>query len=434
MTFYLRMAWRSLRRTPGVTVVMVLALSLGIGTWYAQHQVFAYLATKTPTARSDVYHLALERGETSPPAGTRPSIVTPWLGSLLLTPRDAQGVLAGASSLRRTLTFGAPALLEPADQPAETVRVRYATRDLFEMFEIPLAAGQPWSAVADAGLLAGTPGDEAVIGERLAQRLFGSAKAAVGNRVRVDGADVRVVGVVAMAHRERYHLYERMVPATVSVYLPLAHATAAHAEPDFQYVVAGGETGSIGVWVELPTAAARALALTHIDAHLARERATGRTATPRAATLRSVGDMQAMFKPGGTINLWPLLTTMCLLTCVVNLVRMLMVKFGGRRHDLGLLRAFGARRRGVMGQLLLEAAGIGLIAGVCGLALGVAMMPLAISTIEGTPAGITGSPTVFSLGAAVTTVGASIASALLAALYPAWRLSRGTPAMQLGRS
>ena len=32
--FYLRMAWRSLRRTRGVTVVMIFALALGIGTGF----------------------------------------------------------------------------------------------------------------------------------------------------------------------------------------------------------------------------------------------------------------------------------------------------------------------------------------------------------------------------------------------------------------
>ncbi|HEY5920878.1 MAG TPA: FtsX-like permease family protein [Kofleriaceae bacterium] len=426
MRFYLRMAWRSLRRSRGLTAVMILALSLGIATWYAQQQIFMYLDSRMPVAREHVYQVALERGEAVPDG--RASLVVPLLPSILLTPRDAQGVLAGAASHRHTMTFGAPALIEPEGKPAETVRVRYATRDLFELFSIPLREGEPWSAAADAGWLAGTPVDVAVVDERLARRLFG-AGSALGRRLRVDGADVRIVGVVAASHREHYHLYERFVPTLDAVYLPLAHARAAHAEADFQHVVASGEAGSVGVWVQLPTESARLAFTASAAEYLTRERAAGRTAAPRAVTLRTARQWQAAFAPGGTINLWPLLSAMCLVTCVLNLVRMLMAKFAGRSHDLGLLRAFGARRRGVMGQLLLEAVLIGLCAGACGMLLGVALMPLATQTLQDAA----GSVPLISARAVLATVGASVGAALLAALYPAWRLSRGTPAAQLRR-
>lgn len=427
MTFHVRMAWRSLRSSRGLTVVMILALSLGIGTWYAQHQIFAFIDAKLPAPPTGVYHVALERGDAVP--APRPSQVVPLLPSILLTPRDAQGVLTGAANRRQTITFGAPGLLEPDGKPAETVRVRYATRDLFALFDIPLVAGAPWSAAADAGLFAGTASDEAVIDERLARGLFGST-AVLGRRVRVDGADLRVVGVVASSHYDRYRLYERFVPTIDSIYLPLAHATAAHAESDFQHVVAGGETGSVSVWVALPTAHARADFVASADAYLASERAAGRTATPRAVTLRPAHQWQEVFRAGGTIMVWPVLAALCLLASVINLIRMLIVKFSGRRHDLGLLRAFGARRRAVMGQLLLEAVLIGLIGGLGGLVVGVALMPLAIMSVAATP----GAVTVISAGSALVTIGASVGAALIAALYPAWRLAGGTPIMQLRSS
>jgi putative ABC transport system permease protein len=419
------MAWRSLGHSRGLTIVMIVALALGIGCWYAQHQVFAFLESNTPSARSHVYQVGLERGEGVPK--TRRTDVVPLLPSVLLTPRDAHGVLAGGGAHRQTITFGAPALLEPDGKPTETVRVRYATRDLFELFEISLLEGRPWSPAGDTGLLAGAVGHEAVIDEQLAKRLFGAATA-LGRRLRVNGADVQIVGVVASRFHDRYHLYERFVPMRDLVYLPLAHAAAAHAEPDFQHIVAGGETGSMYVWVELPTDAARSTFVANAEAYLARERAGGRSATPHAVILRSAHDWLQWFAPGGTIMLWPILSGMCLAACVLNLVRMLMVKFASRRHDLGLLRAFGARRRAVMGQLLLEAMLVGLIAGGGGLLLGVALMPFAATSVETTP----GSATVISFGDALVTIGASITAALIAALYPAWRLARGTPVAQLG--
>lgn len=422
IAFHLRMAWRSLRRTPGVTVAMVAALSLGIGTWYTQHQVFAFFETHWPVPRRDLHNLALERGD-----ATAPGRDIPLLSSVLLTPHDAEGVLGSGAARLETMTFAAPAILEPEGRPAETVVVRYATRDLFALFDLGFREGGPWSAAADAGLLGGRPVDEAVLDEGLARRLFGAAPA-VGRVVRVDGADLRVIGVAR--DPRRYRLYERFAHTSDAIYLPLARATASHAVPDVQHVVAGGETGSVLVWFELATPADRDALLAHVDAHIAREQRAGRRVPLRAATLRTSEQWIAvLFAPYGTINLWPLLSGMCVVTCVVALVRMLMTKFAGRSRDLGLLRAFGARRRALMGQLLLEAALVGLIAGACGVLLGMATMPVASRSID-----LPGTVAVISLENTLATVAAAVAGALIAAVYPAWRLSRGTPAAQLRRS
>ncbi|MBZ0236349.1 MAG: ABC transporter permease, partial [Deltaproteobacteria bacterium] len=244
MSFYVRMALRSLRRTQGLNLVMIAALALGIGTWYAQRQIFTFLDSKIPDAPADLYLVALERGDPVP--ANRSRDIAPLYPSILLTPRDAQGVLAGGAPRRQTMTFGASALAEPDGAPAERVRVRYATRDFFALFRVPIVQGEPWPATADQGLLAGVATDAALVEEGFARRVFGEGPV-VGRRMRIDGADVRIVGVVASYRDGRYHLYERFVPVPDAVYLPLASATAARAEPDFQHVVAGGETGSVYV-------------------------------------------------------------------------------------------------------------------------------------------------------------------------------------------
>lgn len=422
IALHLRMAWRSLRRTPGVTVAMVTALSLGIGSWYVQHQVFGFFESHFPAARPALYNVGLERG-----VAATPDRELPFLSEVMVTPHDAERVLGSGAAARETMTFAAAALVEPEGRPAEAVHVRYATRDLFALFDLDFVDGGPWAASGDAGLLGGTPVDEAVLDERLARRLFGTTRA-VGRHLRVDGGEVRVVGVVR--EPARYQAYDRYSYVRDTIYMPLAQATASHAVPDIRHVVAGGETGSVQVWVELRTPADRAAFLAHVDAHIARERASGRTDALRALTLRSSEQfVNQLFRTAGTINLWPLLAGMCLATCVVTLIWMLMTKFSGRSRDLGLLRAFGARRRALMGQLLLEAALVGLIAGVCGVALGVAIMPLALLSVE-----LPGSIEVISPGGAITTIGTSVAGALIAAVYPIWRLARGTPAVQLRRT
>jgi putative ABC transport system permease protein len=250
--------------------------------------------------------------------------------------------------------------------------------------------------------------------------------------LRVDGAVVQVSGVVSSSYASRHRLYDfhSNFEPPEGLYLPVVHAPAAHAMADFQHLVAEGGTGLVLAWVELRTPDEHAAFVAHAEAHLARERAAGRTGTPSGVTLRSAEAWQAaMFSSQGTINLWPILTGMCLVTCLVSLIRMLMAKFTGRSHDLGLLRAFGARRRALMGQLLLEAGLVGLIAGVGGLLVGAASMPLASSTIT---SGQT--VPVFSVSDTLLTLCAAVGGALVAALYPTWRLSRGTPAEQLRKA
>jgi putative ABC transport system permease protein len=423
VTFYLRMVWHSLQQRRGLTLVMIAALSLGIGTWYVQHQIFAFLDDKMPAAPAGVYQVMLERGELAPPG--RPQNITPLVPSMLLAPRDARAVFVAGGARRQTLTFSAQAVIEPATEPAEIVQVRYATRDLFAMFEVPLVEGQPWSELADRGLFSGAAQPEAVIEERFARRLFGDA--AVGQTLRVDGADVRIVGVVAERYDVSFRIYARLVQGTDVIYLPLAHATQARAEPNVSHLAADGETGFVSTWVELWSPAEEAMFIANVQRHLASDRVMGRAATPRSATLRSAEEWKAVFAPGGAINMWPLLSGLCVATAIVNLIRMLMAKFAGRSHDLGLLRALGARRRGVIAQLLLEAVSIGLAAGIGGLAIGVASMPLAASTIRST----SGSPDTITVGAVLFTLGSAIGAALLAAVYPVWRLSRGTPSAQM---
>jgi putative ABC transport system permease protein len=107
-------------------------------------------------------------------------------------------------------------------------------------------------------------------------------------------------------------------------------------------------------------------------------------------------------------------------------VRLLMAKLADRSHELGVLRAFGAERRSLVFQLLLEAGLLGLLAGVLGVLLGLAMMPVAMGAVS-LPEPI---PVLRAIDA-LRAIGLSTAGALLAAVYPALRLCRGTPSMQL---
>jgi len=441
IVFRLAMIGRGLRRGGGFTAVMIAALALGIAAWYVEHQVYNFIGATPLAERGELLDVALQRPT---PAARGVGDFLRELPAVLLATADARALLATGIPRRATATFGARALVQLGDRPAEQVRARYASRDLFAMFEIPIAQGEPWPAGDDAGsLAAGRPLAHVVIDAALAGRLFG-ATPAVGRRVRVEGFDVVVTGVVDERYQDELRLYDLFgaAEAPPAIYLPLASAGFTQAQPDFVRLsgrsadtfddLRAGDHGWLQLWVELPGAAQRGAFLLHARQHLAS--AQDRGEAPQDVTLRSALAwrreimVSALMVHSEAINLWPLLAGLALSASVVNLVRMFMARFGGRSQDLGVLRAFGARRRELAGQLLLEAAVIGLVAGVVGLVLGVAMMPIASAVV------IRFEPFVaLSLRDGALTIAVSTLAAVVAALYPAWRLGRGTPAEQLRR-
>jgi putative ABC transport system permease protein len=93
-----------------------------------------------------------------------------------------------------------------------------------------------------------------------------------------------------------------------------------------------------------------------------------------------------------------------------------------RRHAIGVMRALGYRRRGVMAGLMTEAlvtASIGVVVGMsCGVIMGYLFL---LQFAEGNPFGLDG-PSMF------TALGLVYGAAFLVTLGPAWRASRLPPA------
>jgi putative ABC transport system permease protein len=93
-----------------------------------------------------------------------------------------------------------------------------------------------------------------------------------------------------------------------------------------------------------------------------------------------------------------------------------------RRHAIGVMRALGYRRRGVMAGLMTEAVLTASIGVVVGVAAGTVMGYLfLLQFAEGNPFGLDG-PSMF------TALGLVYGSVILVTLWPAWRASRLPPA------
>ncbi|HVS18585.1 MAG TPA: ABC transporter permease, partial [Planctomycetota bacterium] len=101
-----------------------------------------------------------------------------------------------------------------------------------------------------------------------------------------------------------------------------------------------------------------------------------------------------------------------------------------REREIGVLRALGMTPRGVRGLVVLETGLLGCAAGLCALPLGAALCWLLAEHVNVRAFGWTIS-THFPPAPFVEAFALALGAALLAALLPAWRLSRGSPGRSL---
>ncbi|MEZ5977845.1 MAG: FtsX-like permease family protein [Planctomycetota bacterium] len=97
-----------------------------------------------------------------------------------------------------------------------------------------------------------------------------------------------------------------------------------------------------------------------------------------------------------------------------------------RVKELGVLRALGASHGQIAGSVLLESFAIGVVGGLCGLGLGVAVTPAVVRALRVLSGLDLPVPAFAPAWAAIPLV--AVAIALVAALYPVWRLRRASPA------
>jgi len=114
-----------------------------------------------------------------------------------------------------------------------------------------------------------------------------------------------------------------------------------------------------------------------------------------------------------------------LLVCSVNLIGILLGKFLGRAAEVGVRRALGASRRWVFVQHLIECQLIGVIGCALGLALTVVGLRLLDRLFQ--------ARLNFHLDATmlVVALGLALLSAMVAGVYPAWRICRIQPGLHL---
>ncbi|HEX7326434.1 MAG TPA: ABC transporter permease [Rhodanobacteraceae bacterium] len=427
--YYLQLAWHNLRRNPVLTLLMVVAIGLGVGASMTMLTVLRVMTGDPLPGRS----AHLYRPYVNPlPLAMKPSAFGPD-PSLAFTWPDAEALLRAHKAVRQAAMARGSVVANSslAGVGPKSVDGSYTTRDFFSMFGVPFVAGNAWSKQDDARAAL-----VVVLTEKLARRLFGTTRA-VGRVAQLDKHGFEVVGVVEDWHPEPF-FYGGSTTARFGVadqfFVPLS--TAVNLGLRFDSMSSWGKNASmtsptaswLQVWVQLDSAKQVAAYRRFLVNYSAQQKALGRFQRP-ATDAKLYGLMQWLNHEGlvpGNVMLQTWLALSFFAVCMVNIVALLLAKFLRRSGEISVRRAMGARKRDIFAQLAVESALIGLVGGL----LGVGFAELGLWSVRHRPSDYAHLAQM-SGGMLAATVVLAIAVSILAGLLPAWRACRVPPALHL---
>jgi putative ABC transport system permease protein len=430
--YYLDLALRSLKRSPGLTALMVLSIGIGVAlamsTWTLVHslggdpipQKSAHLFVPTidiwgPDARA-------KSGGDEPP--------------VLLDFGTAQALLRDARAKYQSANYWIAPTIVPSqpDQHPFNASGFAVTGQLFPMLDVPFKYGSGWSAADDA-----ERAQVAVISGEMNDKLFGG-RDSVGQSFTIGGRNYRVVGVLGNWNTQ-FAYYD--VPAyggymvqPVGIFLPFATAVAARLSPDgstdcFKQPAQPGFDAfkqSSCAWISYMAELDTPAAARHYKAYLenfARER----FAWPPNVRLRDLVGWLDYFQalPSG-VRLLPVAGVGLLVVCLVDTIGLMLARFLRRAGEIGVRRALGAPRRAIYAQFMTEGALIGVAGGIAGVvftALSVLWLRVEL------PESWTAMVPHMDASLLALTIACAVIATLLAAVYPIWRAAHVQPAWQV---
>ncbi len=429
--YYLRLGFRSLRRNPVLTALMVLTLAIGIAASMSTLTVLVIMSGDPIPGKSDRLLVPLlDNNPAQIAADAKPPDQMSYT--------DATNLLAQHHAKRQTAIYGFQPNVESGrkDLPPFQASGIAPTRDFFEIFEVPFRYGGAWAADADANR-----GDVAVITSKLSEKLFGKDNP-VGRRLRINDRDYQITGVIGdwkplpryyrlIAGGDTYgEVEDVMIPFSTAVGQEFGNNGSTDCSSDsgtgYQAFL-HSECVWIQYWAELDSASDRQAYGDYITAYIGEQKKLGRY--PRAVNyklydVREWLDHQGVVGKDSHLQTW--LAAGFLLVCLVNTVGLLLAKFTARAGEVGVRRALGAPKREIFRQFLVEAGVIGAAGGALGMLLSFGGLWL-IAQQSGSM------QTVAHMSASMlfATIALAIACSVLAGLLPTWRACQVRPAVQL---
>ncbi len=436
----LRLAFDSLRRNPGLSALMVLAIALGIAVCTVTFTIYHAMATNPiPDKSGQLFAVTLDTWSAERPYDEGKPDSPPQL----LTYRDAMFLHDAQAAPRTVVMYKSGALLVPEARGVKpyNATLRVTSNEFFRMFDAPFLYGQGWDAAADQG-----PQPVVVLSHETNDKVFGGENS-VGRLLKLGKVEYRVVGVLRpwAPSPKFFDLNNGSFDDAEDAYVPYGWGRTLELPVYGNINCWKPETGNsyqdflnseciwLQLWAELPTAADRDRFQAFVDNYARQQKAAGRMPRPLNNRLYDVGqwlDRNEVVQRDNRVLIG--IALLFLGVCLVNVVGLLLAKFLNAAPLTGLRRALGASRRDVFRQHMTEVLVIGLAGGALGLLLAIGGLAgiRAIYGSEFTRSSyqrLTEVDPVVVLG----TLALSLVAGAIAGLYPSWRIGRTAPAVYL---
>jgi len=436
----LQLAFDSMKRHPGLSALMVLAIALGIAVCTVTFTIYHAMATNPIADKSSqLYAVTLDTWSAERPYDDD----KPDLPPQLLTYRDATYLYGSKAAPRSVVMYKSGALLLPERDGVKpfNAQLRVTTHEFFPMFDVPFQYGQGWDAAADEG-----PQPVVVLNHETNEKVFGGENS-VGRTLKLGKIEYRVIGVLQpwAPSPKFFDLNNGSFEDPEDAYIPYGWGKTLEMpvygntncwKPeggDSYQDFLNSECIWLQLWAELPTVAERDKYQAFIDNYARSQKAAGRMPRKLNNVLYDVGqwlDRNEVVQKDNRVLIG--IALLFLGVCLVNVVGLLLAKFLNAAPLTGLRRALGASRRDIIRQHMTEVLVIGLTGGVLGILLAVGGLA-GIRSIYGSDFSRSSYERLTAIDPVVVlvTLGLSLLAGAIAGLYPSWRIGRTAPAVYL---
>lgn len=392
--FDLKLALRSLARSPGYTVVSMVALALGIGaSVFVFSSIKGFMLTPLPFPDSDelVHVGARDAGSVQVDYPLPARYLDEWRRDQRVM-EDIAGYYVGTVNLS-------------GDERPERYSGAFVTANLFDVLRVQPRLGRTFR-----------PGDDrygeplvVLIGEQLWLNRFNADPGIVGARVRINGEDAEIVGVMPSG----FHF-----PMNEDIWLP--------ARQDLSTPDAREAAVAMVAFGRLPRGTSETAARAALQAlHDAKLTEFGDDRTAAEVVVKPLAHAHFSQETRSVLLTLFASAILVLLIACSNVANLTLARVAARRREIAVRASLGARRARLIGGLLAEVSLVSLAGAALGVALsewgGVHIDAALVAAEAYVPYWVDWSLDWKIISFAVA---AALASALLAGFLPAWRASR----------
>jgi putative ABC transport system permease protein len=433
-THYIDLSWRSFKRTPMISALMVIAIAVGIGITMTSLSVYHMMAMNPIPHKSDkLLHPQIntidEDNDWNRTSDGMPE---------QFTYMDAVNLYNAPVPSLKSPSFrsGFSVHMNSSDIKPFMEQARLVYREFFDMFELDFIYGEPWTVAeqTDASPVV-------IINETINERLF-AGENSVGKQIYLDNTSFRIVGVTRNwdHHIKYYDVNNGAFNDAENLYIPFSLAPVMKIgtwgntngwkfEPSNGYQdLLNSERFWVQFWVQLENEQEKQEYGEFLMAYMQDQQSKGRfnreTLTFKLRNVVEWLEYQEVVSEDNRILVG--LSFMFLLVCVANILGLLLAKFLRRAPEVGVRRALGASKTQVFYQHIVEVSMLGLLGGL----LGIGVAQLGLWGVRQTNNYYSGLATM-DITMLLSAPSIALLASFIAGLYPAWLVCRTTPALYL---